>query len=331
MSGGYNKRARQLQTARWWLVIILAAGLSACEIAPSQTPAKPTPCMPDAGNANPYNSSPHQWAREIYQHSGIVMNPGIPVTGDQEQQVLRSRYAALRFLTDETTRWSAVKTIRLNTSSEVHIIITYIHPELIQAAYLNEILEKKHMIQDIDAQIIQAISKVSRREELLFMMTVVSHHRDAFNIQKSKLVMPVSKLMLKNSGSIPVAPSHYDSNLDQPIDISLGPIFGFVAYPIGIQSNNRCLWVLDTTFNNKIVITTDALMVDGLKSDSHAWAIQYEPIIESGIPIGSPDFSTLNYDLRQPPSATIPPSNINDVNFWMDYSRFVWKQILFGN
>lgn len=333
MSGGSKIQASKLLNARWWLVIILAAGLSACGIAPSQTPAKPTPCMPDAGNANPYNSPAHPWVDMIYRSSGIVVETpptNIPGPGSQDLQVLAARNAALKFLIEETFRWTDIRTIRLSTSSEVHIIITYIHPELIQAAYLSEILEKKHMVQDINAHVNQVISEVARREELLFMMTVISNHQDPFNMSKNKLTIPVGKLNLTNSENIPIPPSHYDPNLDQPIDTTQEPVFGLVAYPIGIQSNSRCLWVLDNTYNTNIVIVTDTLLIDDVNGDSHAWTIRYKPLIDPGIPMELPDFSQPNYDIRQLPSAIIPPGNINDVNFWRDYSRFIWKQILYG-
>lgn len=283
--------------------------------------------MPDAGNANPYNSSVHEWVGKIYGDSGIA---GGSSPGNLELQVLDARHKALKFLIEETFRWTDIRTIRLSTSSEVHIIITYIHPELIQAAYLSEILEKKYVVPDIDAHVDQVISEVARREELLFMMTVIPHHRDPFNMSKNKLMIPVEKMNLTNSENIPVPPSHYDPNLDQPIDTTQEPVFGLVAYPIGIQSNSRCLWVLDNTYNTNIVIVTNTLLIDGVNGDSHAWTIRYKPLIDLGIPKGLPDSSQPNYDIRQLPSATIPPSNINDADFWRDYSRFIWKQAVYG-
>lgn len=255
----------------------------------------------------------------------------IPVTGDQGQRILFSQNAALNFLIKKTERWSDTQKIRLGNSSDAHIILTYLHPELIQAAYLNEILENKQIVQDIELQMKQITSQASKRKELLFMLTVITNDRDSFNIPGSKIKIQIDQLKLINSENKPVQPSHYDPNLDQPIDTSQGPVFGLVAYPIGIQSGNGCTWVLDTTFNTTIVIATNALLVNEVNHDTYTWTIRYKPLIDTGVPTDLLDPSPSNYEGWQLPSGLVPPSDMSNGNFWRDYSRFIWKHILSGN
>ncbi len=290
--------------------------------------------MPEAGDANPYNSTPHPSPAMIYRNSGLVIAtppPGIiPVTGDQGQQMQVARNLALDFLIKKTERWSDTQTIRLGNSSETHIIVTHLHPELIQAAYLNEILENKQIVQDIESQMTQITSQASRRQEILFILTVITNHRDSFNTG-NKIKLRVGELKLINSESTPVQPSHYDPSLDQPIDTSQGPVFGLVAYPIGIQPNNTCVWILDTTYNNTIVLATNSILVDEINHDTYTWTIRYKPLIDTGIPSDLLDPSTSNHEGWQPTSGLIPPGDMSNGNFWRDYSHFIWKHILSGN
>lgn len=225
-----------------------------------------------------------------------------------------------------------MKTIKLDTSSEAHIIVTFVHPELLQAVYLNEILKNTHLVSEIETQMSEVMTRVSRRDELLFMLTVVANHHDPLNITRHTLDLPIGEMKLINAGDISVPPMHDDHNLDQPIDTTQNPAFGFIGYPIGIQSNGRCIWVLDTTYNTNIVIVADSILVDGLNVvGSQAWTIRYQSLIDSGLPMDVPDFSVPSYDPGLLSSITAAPVHVNDPNFWRDYSRFIWGQVTFGN
>lgn len=316
----------------WSLVLWLVAGVTACGEAPSAA-AKPIPCTPQAGNANVYRSTPHPWSSIIYQYSGLPM---IPVTGGQPQgqayQATSARYAALQFLVAEIIRWSDVRTIRLDNFSETHIIITFIHPELVQAIYLNEILENTSIVSEIEKQLADVMNRVSVREELLFMVTIITNNRDSLNTTRHTLDIPISRMNLMNAEDLSVAPLHDDHNLEQLIDTSQEAAFGFLGYPIGVQANDgTCHWVLDPTFNTNIVIVADILTVDGNSIGEQTWTIRYQSLIDIGVNINSPDFSVPpNFDFGLLSPLYSPPSNLNDVNFWRDFSRFAWGQITYG-
>jgi hypothetical protein len=322
----------------WHVIVLLIMGVTACGGSPYTTTSKPIPCQPESGNANLYRSTPHPWINLIYTYSGIAVpiEPNsipamIPVTGDHSQQAIAARHAALQLLIKETERWSNTATIKLDNSSEAHIVVTFIHPELVQAIYLNEILQNSHMVPDINEQMNEVMNRVSQRDELLFMVTVLTNHRDPLNITHHILDIPIGEMELTNAEDISVPPLHDDHNLDQPIDTGQKPVFGFLGYPIGIETNGGCIWVLDTTYNTNIVIVVDSILIDGAKGGPYAWTIRYQSLIDTGIPIGSPDFAIPSYDLSLLSPLAAPPSEINDPDFLRDFSRFIWRQVTFGN
>ncbi|NOH01658.1 MAG: hypothetical protein HND47_06695 [Chloroflexi bacterium] len=349
MSGSFLGGVSRFAVARWWLMMFIVTGVIACGDPSAQADAKSTPCPPEEGNANVYRSTPHPWLSLIYQYSGMTVpvstpqpnaTPGsmadltvmIPATGIQAQQVLMARYAALQFLIEKAQRWSDTRMVRLDNSSEAYIIVTFIHPELVQAVYLNSILENTYLIPEIEKQMDEVMRQVATREELLFMVTMVAYNRDSLNTARHTLDIPIGGMRLTNAEDLSIPPLHDDHNLDQPMDTTQKPVFGFLGYPIGVQSNGKCVWVLDTKYNTNIVIVADSVLVDGIPKGSLAWTIRYQSLIDPGFPVSPPDFAVPpNYDLRLLSPLFAPPENAGDPNFWRDFSRFIWGQVTFGN
>jgi hypothetical protein len=325
-------------------LLLFGMGITACE-GTSSAAAKPTPCAPEAGNANLYIATPQPWIDDIYLHYGITIpfaNPDqnstpapiliIPVSGNPNQQ-LEARYAALQFLAKETRRWSDIQTVKLDDSSEAHIIITFVHPDLVQAVILNEVLMNAPLITHMEKTITEIMEDVSTREELLFMVTVVINHHNPSIITQHTLEIPINEMVLINAGDTIIHPLHDDHNLARPINTAQKQSeFGYVGYPIGIQSNGKCIWVLDT-YNTNIVVVANAIYVDSVRTGTYTWTIRYRPLIDIGLHTDHPNYQIpQGFDPAQFTSSPVMPVNISDdANFWVAFSRFVWEQVLYGN
>lgn len=326
------------------LLLLFGMGITACE-GTSSAGAKPTPCTPEAGNANLYRATPQPWIDEIYLHYGIAIpfsNPDpnsipapiliIPISGNPNQQ-LEARYAALQFLAKETKRWSDIQTVKLDDSSEAYIIITFVHPDLVQAIILNEVLMNVPLITHMEKTIEEIMNDVSTREELLFIVTVVINHHNPSGITQHTMEIPINEMVLINAGDTIIAPLHDDHNLARPIHTAQKQSeFGYVGYPMGIQLDGKCIWVLDP-YNNNIVVVANAIHVDGVRSGAYTWTIRYRPLIDIGIQTEHPDYQIpQGFDSAQFTPSPVMPANISDdSNFWVGFSRFVWKQVLYGN
>jgi hypothetical protein len=315
-------------------------GITACD-GTSSVAAKPTPCAPKAGNANLYITTPLPWIDDIYLHYGINIpfskpDPSttpepifvIPVSGNPNQQ-LEARYAALQFLAKETKRWSDIETVKLDDSSQAHIIITFIHPDLVQAVILNEVLMNAPSITFMNKAIEEIMSDISTREELLFLVTVVINHTNPSNPTQHTLRIPINEMVLINAGDMIASPLHDDHNLARPINTSEKQSeFGYVGYPIGIQSDRECIWVLDP-YNTNIVVAANAIYVDEIRNSNYTWTIRYRPLIDIGIHTDYPSYQIpQGFDIAQlTPSPVMPASISDDANFWVGFSRFVWGQV----
>lgn len=314
------------RTVLGWGLVLLLAGVTACGGETNSEAGKYPPCVPETVNANVYNAPTHEWMFIIHELS----NSSIP----QTDQNWGTRYAALKFLTEETRRWSAIQEIIVDNTSKAYIVITFIHPDLLQAVYLNEVLEHKLVVSDLDAGVKRILSEVAQRNELLFLVAVAITDGNFQTTAKHTLDIPISQMELVNSKNIHIQPSHNDQNLDQVISSSQVYEFGFIGYPVGIQVDGICEWVLDPQFNKNIVIVSHPITLNSTpNADFRTWTIPYVPLIDTGAPNGAPDFGQPPYDASLFSSLFTPPARFDQVNqdlFWQDYARFVWKQITFG-
>jgi hypothetical protein len=258
-------------------------------------------------------------------------SPAMPAP--QNDLVSGARHAALQFLIKQTKRWSDIHTMQLDNSTNAHIVVTFINPELVQAIYLNEILEHTHVAPDIEQSVIAVMNQVASRDELLFLVTIIFTSSHSTFPSGHTLDIPITEMRLINAEDLPVPPLHDDHNLDQAIDSNQIFEYGFLGYPIGVQDNGICAWVLNPQFNTNIVIVSDPASINSVPGkNKHTWTIPYKPLIDTGIPIGLPDFGIPPYDSSVYTPSLTPPERIEPINeFWHKYSRFVWGQITFEN
>ena len=132
--------------------------------------------------------------------------------------------------------------------------------------------------------------------------------------------------MLVNSFEMSIPPQHGDQNLDEPIDLSTSPVFGYLYYPMSVMVNATCTQVLDPIYNTKIVIQTEGIKVDSAFTPL-IWTIPYKPLIETGtsfVPVyenPEPTFLANMQPLRAPPVGS-------DAVDWEEFAKFIWGQII---
>lgn len=330
------------------LITIIMAGLSGCAPQPV-TVAPQIVCTPNAPNANIYRSALRTTANMIVQSAypsfPTPVSPEIttptPLLISIGPESLGARYAAFQYLKDQATRWSDTETIKLDDLSVIEIIVTFIGPDLVQAVFLNDFLKNGILTSDFDVQLQTVLNSIADRDELLFLVTVTSTNNNSSNSISHVIDIPISEMKLNNAGNLESIPGHDDHNLDQPINSSFDPVFGYIAYPLGVLNSNGCNWTLDPKYNTNIVITVPDIKINDAPSRPYTWTIPYKSLINANIPpdplmfIPTPGFNPdLIFPLAKPPyplSQLMVANGSNPDLYWQDFARFIWNQVTLRN
>jgi hypothetical protein len=315
----------------------LGTGLSACTATIATQSSEQTICTPISSQSAPgniYKVAPQTWANAIYQYAATPIPPS---NFPQEQQIIEARYAALNYLTEATKRWSAYQTIGLGNGSEARITITLISPELIQAIYLNEVLEHQMSISDLALQLQKVLDPIAARDEFVFMVSVTATQYDysASSKNLTTINLPMDDMAMINAAGVKVHHEHDDNILGQTMYLSCGPIYGYLAYPMAIKVNGNCPWVLDHKYDTSIVINVPNIKVNGEDRGPRTWIIPYVSLIDPGVSPSPPSFiipSGFDKSLISPLYAPPIPSMNNSVidDFWRDMARFLLEYITFA-
>lgn len=330
-----------------FLVLTIIAGLSGCAPLPTEgaPPNKSATCTPTSTKVNIYRVTPASWTDMIFQYVypySVIPTPIPPATAIpiqiNEQQLLEARYAAFLNLINETKRWSDTQTIKMDDSSEAQITVTFISPELLQAVYLSHVLKHRFFTSDFPTQIQGMLNSIANRDELLFLVTVTTTNNGDPNSIVHMIDLPIDNMNLYNSENLKLPPNHDDHNLEQPINSSLEPVFGYLAYPFTMQTFSDCKWFMDPKYNTNIVISVPNILLDGVGNTPYTWTIPYTSLINANIPANLPTFiipqgfdTNLLTPLRLPPSLAMNPNGTNPEAYWQNFARYVWNQITLGN
>jgi hypothetical protein len=320
-----------------FLVLIITAGLSGCGSSPTP-PEVIVPiviCTPDSPLVNVYRATPQPWASAIFNNAFPLFPTPIPPNPPiqfNEQLILDARYTAFLQLIKETSRWSDTQMITLNDLSEVRITLTYLSPELLQAVFLNQVLKDRSITYGFQDELQKVLGLVADRNELLFLLAVTTKNNSISPIRHS-IEIPVEGMVMHNAENLTITHSHDDHNLEQIIDTFSDPVFGYLAYPFAQVSANGCKWILEPKFNTNIVLTVPYIGVDGVQSKKpYFWTIPYAPLLYLSTPSSTPIYPLpLGYDQNQMTPSALPPRDINQPNYWQEFSRFVWNQVTLGN
>jgi len=319
-------------------IFMTVTGISGCAAeAPSQGTEISMPiCTPESPLVNIYRVTPQSWTNSIFEFAfppiPTPIPPALPPPVNEQQLVL-ARYAALQQLLTEAQRWSDSKTIKTDDNTrEVRITLTFISPELLQAVYLNEVLRDRFLTFGFQDQLQGVLNGVAERNELLFLLTVTATNNNLYSTRHT-IRIPIQEMVMHNAEKITIVHSHNDHNLEQVIDTSSVPVFGYLGYPLSLVSADQCRWILDPKYNTNIVITVPFLEVDSTnKKTSYFWTIPYAPLIDLNLPPDLPNFNMpAGFDTNLMAPLATPPSDTKQPNYWQDFASFIWGQVTLGN
>ena len=350
MPAGFYRFMRVIML-RWCLGVFAITGLTACGGELPTPTLDYSPCMPEVrdGSPNIYEFGMLDVIKNLVQQTSPINLPTLMPNGAQPgssiapinsmgelaNTVVGTQYTVSQYLMGETIRATDVISIKANNMNEVHIVITFLSPLLIQAAYLNDYILQSQPLENFEARLLTSIAKTGERGELLFLVSIITNNPDATLTLSSVLDIPIDKMMLVNADGLQVKPEHYDRNLDQPFESSRNFESGILGYPIGVQRNGLCQWVLDPKYNRNIVIVGTSITTGQDINATHTWTIPYEALVDPAAPAPPVDpFSSFDPAKINIVSAVTTPPIPSDTSiqstFWQDYSQFVRAQIMQG-
>jgi hypothetical protein len=323
-------------------ITLIITGLYGCAPPAQPVVEKARPCTISDPQSNIYKLPLETWGNGIFQYAAT---PNAQAPAMQEQLTSIARYQAFQYLIKATRRWSDAETFVLDGSSEAQVTVTFLSPELIQAIYLSGLLKDSLFSVNFETRTRSILDKLAKRNELLFLVIVSSTKYDNSTLNPAPPVMdlPISEMVLINAEDLKVPPNHDDHTLEQPIYVSCGPVYGYLAYPLAVEENAECKWLLDPTYNTSIVISAPSVLVNGADRGPHTWTIQYESLLDPGLPVWLPSFNSappgFDQNLLTPLTAPpIPPVNLtttmdeNSIDlFWRDMARFIWGYVMLEN
>jgi hypothetical protein len=292
-------------------------------------------CTPNSPLVNVYQSAPQPWANKIFESAFPPVPTPIPPNPPvqfNEQAILDARYTAFQQLIKETVRWSDSKIAKLDDSSEVTITLTFLSPELLQAVFLNQVLKDRSVMYGFQDQLQKALNKIAERNELLFLLTMTMKNNNV-NPPRHTVKIPIQNVVMNNAENLVITHSHDDHNLEQAIDATSDPVFGYLAYPLAGVSASECKWILDPKYNTNIVVTVPFLEVDGLSNSTpYFWTIPYSSLIGPIVPSETYIWPLpAGFDQNQMTPLALPPNDVNQPMYSQDFARFIWNQITLGN
>lgn len=329
-----------------FLLFISGVGISGCGPSPEKNPPRPVVCTPQASNVNIYRAAS---ASAMLTPNGVAPNGASGVAaGLSAEQALAllqgtpqglpaavsvDSYSSLWMLVHETKSWSAIQTIKLDDSSEAQIVVTFISPTLIEAIFNSEVTSNGYAVSSPQS----ALDAVAAREELIFFVTVITTANHNINTTPHTIQIPIQRMVIMNAEDVEAPPLHDDHVLAQLIHSSYEPVFGYVTYPIAMNHENQCRWILDPDYNKKIIIMVPDIFVDNVSVGPYTWVIPYSSLFKVGASSNSqtnmaidPNLVAVSLTPPGPMASLLIPNGLPENTFWQIYAGFLWRQVMLG-
>ncbi|MGA7194974.1 MAG: hypothetical protein WBW94_15210 [Anaerolineales bacterium] len=330
MSFGATSRKASAPVKPCAIFICLFLVACAPAVAATDTPPPPTCVSPATGAINPYISSSDSYASFIYQqYKNKVINLDL------------AKQEAFSQLANQTKRWSDYRDLGLNETQMARITITYVSPELIEYIVLNDILFDKDNPENLDDELKNQLNDLGSRNELLFFITITGpkYNDQAYNDDLLTISIPFKQMRLINGSDLMVVPTHDDHVLNEPIQITQGPISGIIGYPISVAQGGSCVWIMDPKWNTTITLDVSSITLNQTQIDTQSWSIPYASLVGQSVQNNPPAFvATPGFDVSRVSPLTAPPTPIWDSGagaqdaswqtYWEDMGRYIWSRIM---
>lgn len=331
----YKKSLTSSLTCRSWLGICLFL-IAACEPAIPNTPVPKPTCVSLPPEANPYIS--HELSESI---------KNIYLYSLSNNHHLEAKQDALSLLGENTEHWSDRVDIAIDESQMVRIVITYLDPILIQYIVLNHVLSNQGFQNvsttpeadtEFDKVLKRVMKNLGERNEMLFIVTITTpfYREQAYNSNVLTVRIPIERMELISTADVRLTPTHEDHILDKSIDITHGPVHGFVGYPIAIMDQTQCILVMDK-YTTTLTLDVPYISLGSTQFDSKFWSIPYHPLVmeenSHPVPTVDPHFDfSRNSQLATPPTPHWVPNAKDDETdwdlYWQEMGRYIWNVVI---
>lgn len=308
-----------------WAIIVT----SSCTVTPVSANTFTLPaCNTSKVNRNPYQiyQSPHHYIEEIF-------------VDYRDNSLLNTKQDALMQLGKSMKHWSDYKNITNGDKPMIRVSITYLDPVLVQYIILNNVLSKGQLNEvNINTTINDEMGKLAQRDRLLFLVTITSpiYSEQAYGGINLNVKVPIENLVLVNSSGMKTIPLNYDHILTENIDISQGPVYGIVGYPVSVVSGENCVAFIDQ-WTTSFTLDLDSISLSNKPSDPLFWYIPYQPLItqteEHLIPNIDQSYNGRLEKNGKPPVPNMISNAVLDETssryYWEEMGRYFWY-ILIG-
>lgn len=333
---GVRMRKQQTDSKfRGMILIVMGMVLSACApaAAASARSLYATPCHPPTLEGNVYRQQPVQSILSAYYQGAFRdMDFGNP---EDVQRYQSMQHEAIKLLATQTKRWSDSIDIPLETKF-IRITVTYLSPELIQTIILNHYLFRKDSTFFIDgtfeSQVRLQLENIANRNEHLFFVTLTASYygKDTSYTDPVIVQLPMQSLILTSASGIRVFPQHYDHYLEERVDLTLTPAHGYFAFPIAVNINGNCEYLLDKANNTHIDLSIPHIAINGTNHTIRPWMFDYVPPLRIA---SNPNPMEDRLQVERNPEDFFPckdpPLSITtvDAEYWENLARFIWHEM----
>lgn len=307
-------------------LIFFSIALNACAPAASAQSLFASPCHPPTVEGNIYRQSVQPVLGSYYQNA--FNNPN-------DLQFYQSmQHEAIKLLATQTERWSDSIDIALGTKY-VRMTVTYLSPELVQTVILNHYLFRSNSAYNngtFNAQVLAAMETIANRNEHLFFVTLTaSTYEQATSYGEQIIVqLPLESLVLTNSSGIQVIPQHNDHNLEQRLDLTFVPAHGYFSFPMAIDVNGNCEFLLDKAYTTHLVLSIPYIEINGIRYETRPWMFDYAPPLGIALdPNPLENRLQVERDLNHFCPCNDLPVSITPMNaeYWENLGRFIWHEM----
>lgn len=315
------------------ILIMMGMLLYACAPEVSARPLYAQPCTPPTLEDNIYRQTPPPILGSYYSTAFTNIDFSNPADVQRYETV---QYEAFKLLVTLTERWSDSIDIHLGTK-QVRITITYISPDLVQTIILNHYLLRKtngFLNGGFDTEILSKMDSIASRNEHIFLITLTaSQFEQDSHINPVFIRLPLHALVMTNSANVQVIRQHDDHNLEERIDLTNSPTYGYISFPLAVTRKvneiDICEFLLDKTTNTHLTLSIPYIEINGTQHTTRAWMFEYAPLLK----IASNSYSSDNsLQVERDPRYFLPNKEppvwmtSENAKYWENLARFIWYE-----
>lgn len=310
-------------------MIVLAIMLNACAPDAAADAFYSQPCSPPTREGNVYRQSIQPDLGSYYRNA---FSP--PPNVDSQENYINQQYEAISLLATQTKRWSDSIDIPLENKF-IRITITYISPKLAQTIILNHYLFRKirnTVSNSFETEVTTKMEDIAKRDEHIFFVTLTASSYEQTLPYNSPVTvkLPIQSLIMTNSANLQVKPQHDDHNLEERIELTSGPAYGYISYPMAATINGNCEFILDKTYNNHIVLSIPNIEINDTPYETRPWTFNYIPLLNiAPNPNLGENKVQVERNINHFRPLDNPPLSINPENdeYWEQLARFIWYEV----